>query len=85
EYGDGELGGGSFWQGRDGLAFGPGYQLKAGVTTVHNDIVAEPGFDSDGKLAALDVSIGADSYSFTFDTSGSPLHFFGRLTSSSSG
>jgi hypothetical protein len=85
EHSDGELGGGSFWQGRDGLNFGPGYQLKAGVTTVHNDIVAEPGFDADGRLNALDASIGADSYSFTFDTSGSPLHFFGRLTGGSSG
>ena len=85
EYSDGEIGGGSFWQGRDGLAFGPGYQLKDGVTTVHNDIVAEPSFDDAGKLVALDTTIGADSYSFTFDTSGSPLHFFGRLTSDSSG
>jgi hypothetical protein len=85
EYSDGELGGGSFWQGRDNLEFGPGYQLKDGLTTVHDDIVAKPSFDGDGKLVALDARIGADSYSFAFDTSGSPLHFFGRLTSSSSG
>ncbi|MCV7153481.1 hypothetical protein [Mycolicibacterium pyrenivorans] len=34
EYDDGEIGGGCFWQGRDGLPFGPGYQLKQGITTV---------------------------------------------------
>ncbi|OBI98786.1 hypothetical protein A5660_04130 [Mycobacterium alsense] len=85
EYGDGILGGGSFWQGRDGVAFGPGYRIKDGVTTVHDDIVAMPGFDGDGKLVALDASVGDDSYSFAFDTSGSPLHFFGRLTGDSSG
>ena len=83
EYSDGDVGGGSFWQGRDNLAFGPGYQLKAGVTTTHDDIVATPTFDDAGKMTALDAQIGSDSFTFAFDSSGSPLHFFGRLTSSS--
>ncbi|MGH3970241.1 MAG: hypothetical protein ACRDTV_19505 [Mycobacterium sp.] len=85
EYSDGQLGGGSFWQGRDGLAFGPGYQLKDGVTTVHDDIVAKPSFNASGRLVRLDASIGADSYSFAFDTAGSPLHYFGRLVNNSAG
>ncbi|MEE3755194.1 hypothetical protein [Mycobacterium intracellulare] len=85
QYDDGELGGGCFWQGRDGVAFGPGYQLKGGITSAHDDVVAKPTFDEDNKLVALDVSIGSDAYSFAFDTSGSPIHFFGRLTSSSTG
>jgi hypothetical protein len=85
EYSDGEVGGGSFWQGRDGLPFGPGYQVKDGITTVHDDIVAKPSFNDGGKVVGLDVSIGSDSYSFVFDMNGSPVHVFGRLTSSSSG
>lgn len=85
EFGDGELGGGSFWQGRDGMPFGPGYQLKDGVTTVHDDIVATPTFGDTGKMTTLDTTIGSDSYTFTFNTSGSPLHVFGPLTANSSG
>jgi hypothetical protein len=85
EFADGELGGGSFWQGRDGAEFGPGYQLKAGVTTVHKDIVAKPSFNDAGRMITLDTTIGSDSYSFTFDTGGSPLHVFGNLTSNSTG
>lgn len=85
EYDDGEWGGGCFWQGRSGRAFGPGYQFKADVTTVHDDIVATPSFTADGKLTVLAASIGSDSYTFTFDTAGSYIHFFGRLTASSSG
>jgi hypothetical protein len=85
EYDDGELGGGCFWQGRDGLTFGPGYHFKGAVTTAHDDIVAKPTFNDEGKLVALDASIGSDSYSFTFDTAGSFIHFFGRLTDDSSG
>jgi hypothetical protein len=85
EYGDGQLGGGCLWQGRDGLPFGPGYQLKNGITSAHNDIVATPTFNDGGKLTKLDVSIGADTYSFAFDTAGSFIHFFGRLTDSSTG
>jgi hypothetical protein len=85
EFADGELGGGSFWQGREGVSFGPGYQLKDGVTTVHSDIKAEPTFDDAGKLITLDTSIGSDSYTFSFDASGSPVHFFGPLTRNSTG
>lgn len=85
EYDDGELGGGCFWQGRSDLTFGPGYQFKGAVTTTHDDVVAKPTFDERGRVTALDVTMGADSYSFAFDSSGSPLHFFGPMTSSSSG
>ena len=85
EYADGQLGGGCLWQGRDGLPFGPGYQLKNGITTAHDNIVATPTLDGEGKLTALDVSVGDDAYSFTFDTAGSFIHFFGRLTDSSTG
>lgn len=82
EFADGELGGGSFWQGRHGVSFGPGYQLKNGTTSVHRDIVAKPAFNSAGKLTTLDTTIDSDCYTFTFDSSGSPLHVFGSLTSS---
>lgn len=85
EFADGELGGGSFWQGRTGVPFGPGYQLNDGVTTVHDDIVAKPTFNDAGKMLTLDTSIGSDNYTFTFEASGSPLHFFGPLTSNSTG
>lgn len=85
EFADGELGGGSFWQGRDDVPFGPGYQLKSGVTTVHDDIVAKPTFSETGKVARLDAAVGSDSYTFTFDSSGSPLHVFGPLTANSTG
>jgi hypothetical protein len=85
EYTEGEVGGGCFWQGRDGLSFGPGYQLKDGLTTAHNDIVAKPTFNDSGKMVALDASIGSESYSFAFDTLGSFVHVFGPLVSNSSG
>lgn len=85
EYADGRLGGGSFWQGRDGLDFGPGYLLEDGVTTVHHDIVATPAFDESGKMTGLEATVGAASYSFVFDTSGSPLHYFGRLVRDGAG
>ncbi|ORJ62758.1 hypothetical protein [Mycobacterium simiae] len=85
EFADGEVGGGSFWQGRNEIAFGPGYQVKNGVTTVHKDIVAKPGFNDAGRMVSLDATIGSDAYSFAFDSSGSPLHVFGPLTSSSLG
>jgi hypothetical protein len=84
-YDDGEWGGGCFWQGRDGLAFGPGYHVKGGVTTAHDDIAATPTFNDDGKLVRLDTTIGSDSYTFEFDTTGSYIHYFGRLTDSSIG
>ena len=85
EFADGELGGGSFWQGRDSVSFGPGYQLKSGATTVHKDVVARPTFSDAGKLIALDTSMGSDTYTMSFDSSGSPLHTFGPLTATSSG
>ena len=71
--------------GARGLSFGPGYQLKEGITTAHDDIVATATFNDDGKLTGLHASIGSDSYSFDFDTAGSYSHFFGRLADSSSG
>ncbi len=82
---DGEWGGGSFWQGRDDIAFGPGYQVKNGVTTAHDDIVATPTFNQDGQMTELSASIGKDSYVFTFDRSASPIHYFGQVTDCSSG
>jgi hypothetical protein len=85
DYGDGKVGGGSFWQGKDGLKFGPGYQIKDGVTTVHKDVVATPTLNQAGQVTALETSIGSDSYSFTFESTGSPIHFFGPLTDSSMG
>jgi hypothetical protein len=85
DYGDGKVGGGSFWQGRDGMTFGPGYQLKNGATTVHKDIEAKPTFNEAGQMIGLDASIGSDSYSFSFESTGSPIHFFGPLTHSSLG
>ncbi|MFV8052827.1 hypothetical protein [Mycobacterium sp. 48b] len=85
EYPDGEWGGGCFWQGRDGVAFGPGYQVVDGVTTAYDDITATPTFDGAGKLTRLDANIGSDTYTFTFDTSGSYIHYFGRLVPGSSG
>jgi hypothetical protein len=85
EFSDGEIGGGCFWQGRGGLTFGPGYQLVDGVTTAHDDIVATPMFNSDGKLAALDATVGTHEYHFDFNSSGSLLHVFGPLTRSSRG
>lgn len=85
QHADGELGGGSFWQGKNGLVFGPGYQFKDGVTTVYNDIVAKPTFNEAGQMVTLNASLGTDAYSFTFDATGSPIHFFGPMTGASSG
>ncbi len=79
EYTDGELGGGCFWQGRDGVTFGPGYELRQGITAGHDDVVATPTFDDAGRLSAMSVSIGGAEYSFVFDRMGSPLHYFGKL------
>jgi hypothetical protein len=83
EFADGELGGGCFWQGRNGLNFGPGYQVKNGVTTVHKDVVAKSSYNDDNKLCGLDVLIGNDSYQFKLDTMSSPIHYFGPLVSTS--
>lgn len=85
EYSDGQLGGGCFWQGRGDVTFGPGYQLKGGLTTVHDDVVATPTFTAEGKLTELHVTMGSDWYTFAFDTAGSPIHYFGRLVKASSG
>ena len=85
EYTDGEIGGGSFWQGRDGVPFGPGYQVKDGRTLTYTDIVATPTFSDTGKMIALDVSMGSDTYNFTYDSSGSFLHTFGSLTGNPAG
>ncbi|MCV7354181.1 hypothetical protein [Mycolicibacterium fluoranthenivorans] len=85
EYDDGTVGGGSFWQGRSGLDFGPGYQLRDGRTTVHNDVRAQPSFDANGRLISLDATLGDESYRFAFNNMGSPLHYFGELTSDTSG
>lgn len=82
---DGQWGGGCFWQGRDGVTFGPGYQVIGGVTTAYDDVTATPTFDDAGRMTRLDANIGSDTYRFTFDTSGSYIHYFGRLSSSSSG
>lgn len=85
EYPDGQWGGGCFWQGRDAVPFGPGYHVTNGVTTAYDDITATPTFDDAGKLTRLEAEIGSDSYTFTFDTAGSYIHYFGRLTASSAG
>jgi hypothetical protein len=83
EFDDGELGGGCFWQGKAGVSFGPGYQVKNGVTSLHDDVVADPSFDADNNLCGLDVSIGDDRYQFELDRKGSPIHYFGLLVGSS--
>ncbi|WP_234802214.1 hypothetical protein [Mycolicibacterium fortuitum] len=84
EYIDGQWGGGCFWQGRDGITFGPGYHVTDGVTTAHDDVTATPVFNDSGKLTRLTTSIGSATYTFTFDTAGSYIHYFGHLTASSS-
>jgi hypothetical protein len=82
---DGEPGGGCFWQGRDGITFGPGYLLDRGKTTAHDDITATAELNAGGQPTQLDVSIGGQSFRFALDMSGSPLHFFGRVVESSAG
>ncbi|UXA19809.1 hypothetical protein [Mycobacterium sp. SMC-4] len=85
EYTDGEFGGGSFWQGRDGISFGPGYLLEDGVTTTYKDIETTEKFNEAGKMTELHATFGSATYSFDFDSSGSPLHVFGPLTSAPTG
>jgi hypothetical protein len=82
---DGEPGGGCFWQGRDGITFGPGYLLDGGKTTAHDDITATAELNASGQPTQLDVSIGGQSFRFDLDMSGSPLHFFGRVVEKSAG
>ena len=80
EYDDGSWGGGCFWQGRDGLAFGPGYHALDGITVTDDAVRAVPVVDDQGRLRRLDATVGSVSYTFEFDTAGSPIHYFGRLT-----
>jgi len=82
EFEDGELGGGCFWQGRK-HPFGPGYQVKDGVTTVHDDVVARPSFDTDNHLSTLDITIGETSYRFETFAKSSRIHYVARLAISS--
>lgn len=84
ERANGELGGGCFWQGRDGIDFGPGYLLHAGTTTAYDDITATTDLTDDGKPRRLDVKIGGQSYRMDLTMSGSPIHFFGTIGDSSS-
>lgn len=85
QFGDGQWGGGCFWQGRDGLAFGPGYHVSNGVTTAHDDVIATAQFNETGQIVALRAMIGTDTYEFTFDTAGSYIHVFGRVSAHPSG
>lgn len=81
----GEPGGGCFWQGRDGITFGPGYLLHAGKTTAHDDITATPTLNEAGQPTRLEVSIGGQEIRIDLNMSGSPLHFFGQVAESSTG
>ncbi len=85
DMGNGNFGGGCFWQGKGGLSFGPGYLLKNGVTTTHKDITTKAAFNEIGMLTGLDVVIGDDAYSFAFDMMGTPIHFFGEVKADTSG
>lgn len=85
EYADGEVGGGCFWQGRNGIDFGPGYLHDAGVTTAYDDIKATATLNDVGQPTQLDVAVGGQSFVFDLDMSGSPLHFFGRVVENSAG
>jgi hypothetical protein len=85
EFDDGRWGGGCFWQGRDGVAFGPGYQVKDGITTAHDDVRATPTLNAAGQVVALRASVGSDVYEFVFDTAGSYIHTFGHVSGHSSG
>jgi hypothetical protein len=82
---DGELGGGCFWQGRGDLDFRPGYLLNKGETSAHGDVVADLTFNQADQPTALHVEIGMEVYDFKLDSATSPMHYFGRLVSSSSG
>ena len=80
---DGELGGGCFWQGRDGIDFSPGYLLDSGTTTAYSDITTTTELTDDAKPSRLDVSIGGQSFRFDMTMAGSPIHFFGQVDESS--
>mgnify|MGYP007122180960 CR=1 FL=1 len=51
-----------------------------GVTVTVDDVRATPVVDDQGRLRRLDAALGSVSYTFEFDTAGSPVHYFGRLT-----
>ncbi len=85
EYADGGLGGGCFWQGRDGLDFGPGYLLRDGETTAHRDFTTDLTFNDAGKITALRVGVSGATLDFAFDSLAGPLHVMGRLTDDGSG
>jgi hypothetical protein len=82
---DGRPGGGCFWQGRDGITFGPGYLLDSGETVAHHDVAATESLDEHGRPTRLEVAIGGQDLTFDLDRSGSPLHFFGQLVATSTG
>ena len=85
EYADGGYGGGCFWQGRDGIEFGPGYLLDGGTTTAYDDITTTSEVVDGYKLARLDVHIGGQDLRMDFTMAGSPIHYFGKITAASSG
>jgi hypothetical protein len=84
EYADGSVGGGCFWQGRGGLDFGPGYLLRDGETTAHDDVVADVTLAS-GRPSGMKLAIGGEQFDFAFTQTSSPIHYFGRLLRSSEG
>ena len=85
EYADGEFGGGCFWQGRDGIDFGPGYLLDRGITTAYSDVTTKSEVVDGYKLARLDVNIGGQDFGMDFTMAGSPIHYFGTIDHASSG
>jgi hypothetical protein len=82
---DGTPGGGCFWQGRDGIDFGPGYLLHDGTTTAYDDVTTTMEVNELGQPTQLDVTIGGQSFRFALDMAGSPIHFFGRVVENSAG
>lgn len=84
-YEDGEMGGGCFWQGRGGMDFGPGYLLKGGETTPHDDVKAEITLNADNKPTALQARIGGETFDMVLDKTSGPLHFYGDLVKSTAG
>jgi hypothetical protein len=80
---DGGVGGGCFWQGRDGIDFGPGYLLHNGATTAYSDVTTTTELTDNGKLASLTTKIGGETFRFDLTMSGSPIHSFGEVGASS--
>lgn len=85
EESDGQLSGGSFWQGRTGIDFGPGYRVDDGITIVCENVSTTPRFNESGRIVELTVRMDQRRFDFEFDTSGSPLHVFGSLTGRATG